>query len=81
MTDENQKMLQWGIEGEDWQKDALGRPSRTDEQRKQQEDNNWILKNKATLLQEEAPKLEGSYSDGYATTMNNLPWEFPGTRH
>ena len=76
MTDENQKMLQWGIEGEDWQKDAQGRPSRTDEQRKQQEDNNWILKNKATLLQEEAPKLEGSYSDGYATTMNNLPWEF-----
>lgn len=76
LEDENQKVLQWGFEGEDWQKDAEGRPSRTDKQRADQEDPNWILKNKAQLFQEEAPKLEGSYSDGLATSMNNLPWEY-----
>ncbi len=76
LTDENQKMLQWGVEGEDWQKDAEGRPSRTKAQRDQQADPNWQLKNKATLLQEEAPKFEGSYSDGLACSMDNLPWEY-----
>ncbi len=76
LTDENQKMLQWGVEGEDWQKDAQGRPSRTQKQRDEQADPNWQLKNKATLLQEEAPKFEGSYSDGLACSMDNLPWEY-----
>ena len=76
LTDENQKVIQWGFEGEDWQKDAQGRPSRTKEQRTQQSDPNWQLKNKATLLQEEAPKFEGSYSDGLACKMDDLPWEY-----
>lgn len=76
VKEENQKILQWGFEGEDWQKDDQGRPSRTPEQRAQQEDNNWILHNKATLWWEEAPKMEGSYSDGYACAMMNIPWEF-----
>ncbi len=73
---ENSKVLEWGIEGEDWQKDAQGRPSRTQAQRDQQSDPNWVLRNKATLLREEAPKYEGSYPDGYACSMDNLPWEF-----
>ena len=76
VKEENQKVLQWGFEGEDWQLDAQGRPSRTPEQRKNQEDPNWILHNKAQLWWEEAPKMEGSFSDGYACTMNNNPWEF-----
>lgn len=76
LTDENQKMLQWGIEGEDWQKDAQGRPSRTQAQRDQQADPNWQLKNKATLLQEEAPKFEGTFTDGLACKMDELPWEY-----
>lgn len=76
LKEENQKILQWGFEGEDWQKDAQGRPSRTQEQRDQQVDNNWILHNKAKLWFETAPKMEGSFSDGYATVMDNQPWEF-----
>lgn len=76
IKEENQKILQWGFEGEDWQLDAQGRPSRTDQQRRDQEDPNWILHNKATLWWEEAPKMEGSYSDGYACAMMNIPWEF-----
>ena len=80
LADENQKVLQWGFEGEDWQKDDQGRPSRTQAQRDQQKDNNWILKNKATLLQEEAPKKEGTYEDGLACNMDNLPWEYALTQ-
>lgn len=76
LTDENQKMLQWGVEGEDWQKDAQGRPSRTQAQRDQQADPNWQLKNKATLFQEEAPKFEGTFTDGLACKMDELPWEY-----
>ncbi len=76
IEDDNQKVLQWGFEGQDWQKDAQGRPSRTKAQRDEQSDPNWVLKNKATLLQEEAPKKEGSYADGLACQMNNLPWEY-----
>ena len=76
IKEENQKVLQWGIEGEDWQKDDQGRPYRTEQQRKDQSDPNWILHNKATLWFEEAPKMEGSFSDGFATVMDNQPWEF-----
>jgi len=73
---DNQKALYWGLEGEDWQKDAEGKPYRTQAQRDQQADPNWQLKNKATLWMEEAPKLEGSHTDGYATNMDNIPWEY-----
>ena len=76
IKEENQKVIQWGFEGQDWQRDEQGRPSRTAEQRRQQEDNNWILHNKAQLWFEEAPKMEGSFSDGFACVMNNMPWEF-----
>lgn len=77
LKEENQIILQWGFEGEDWQKDAKGRPSRTPEQRKQQEDENWILHNRAQLWTEEAPKMEGTFpKSGYACQMNNLPWEY-----
>ena len=83
LKEENQKRLYWGLEGEDYLIDAdgsvtgtAGAPYRTDEQRANQKDNNWILKNKAQLFTEEAPKWEGSYPDGYSTTLANLPWEF-----
>ena len=76
IKEENQKVLYWGFEGEDWQKDAKGRPSRTQAQRDQQKDPNWIQKNRATLLIEEAPKLEGTLKSGYTRTMDDLPWEY-----
>jgi len=76
MTEENQKIMKWGFENEDWQKDGNGRPFRTPEQRKQQEDVNWVLHNRAQLWADTAPKMEGSFSDGYACDMNQMPWEF-----
>lgn len=77
LAEENQIILQWGFEGEDWQKDASGTPYRTTEQRKQQEDPDWILANKAQLWTEEAPKMEGSYpKSGWATSIGNQPEEY-----
>ncbi|MCR5187920.1 MAG: hypothetical protein K6C97_03210 [Treponema sp.] len=87
LEEENQKILYWGFEGEDYLIDTdgsvtgtVGAPYRTEEQRKQQEDNNWILKNRAQLFTEEAPKWEGSYSDGYPNSLANCPWEFALTQ-
>ena len=84
---ENSKVLEWGIEGEDYYIDtdgsktgAAGRPYRTQEQRDNQANQAWQEKNKATLLREEAPKWEGSYPDGYFTSMDALPWEFELTQ-
>lgn len=83
LEEKNQKVIQWGFEGEDYLVDAdgsvtgvKGAPYRTQKMRTDQEDPNWVLHNKATLWYEEAPKMEGSFSDGFATVMNNQPWEF-----
>ncbi|MCR4940667.1 MAG: hypothetical protein K5930_11270 [Treponemataceae bacterium] len=76
LTEENQKTLYWGFEGEDWQLDAQGRPSRTEQQRQDQKDPNWILHNRAKLWHEEAPKLEGTLASGYSRSMDDLPWEY-----
>ncbi len=85
LKEENQKRLYWGLEGTDYQIDTdgsvtgtAGCPYRTPEQRAQQKDANWILQNKAQLWTEEAPKWEGSYPDGYSTTLANIPYEFWG---
>ncbi len=76
IKEENQKILYWGFEGEDWQKDAQGRPSRTEAQRLQQKDPNWILHNRALLFTWEAPKMEGTMPSGYTNSMDDLPWEY-----
>lgn len=76
LDEETQRVLHWGIEGEDWQYDADRHPYRTQEQRDEQKDAAWILRNKADLWYQTAPKMEGSFSDGYACEMNYIPSEF-----
>lgn len=76
LSEEAQRVLGWGIEGEDWQRDANGLPYRTEKQRIDQKDATWILHNKAKLWRDTAPKFEGTYSDGYATDMNYIPSEY-----
>ncbi|MBP5329428.1 MAG: hypothetical protein J6Y75_05965 [Spirochaetaceae bacterium] len=83
IKEENQKVLYWGFEGEDYLIDADGSKTgtkgaayRTEEQRQQQKDPNWIQKNRATLWTEEAPKLEGKLASGYTRSMDDLAWEY-----
>jgi putative aldouronate transport system substrate-binding protein len=83
LEEENQKVLYWGFEGQDYLIDTDGSKTgtkgaayRTDAQRAQQKDPDWIQANRATLWTEEAPKLEGTMPSGYSRTMDDLPWEY-----
>lgn len=76
LEEENQRILQWGFEGVDYHLAADGTPYRTPEQRRNFEDETWKLKNLARLWIENAPKMEGSFSDGYATDFTQIPSEF-----
>jgi len=81
ITDEWQKIFFWGIQGEDYQLNVQGVPFRTPEQRRQQEDPSWILHNKANLWTASSPKVEGSYSDGNAVVISDIPGEYQASLH
>lgn len=76
MDEEWQKLLQWGEEGVDYMVDGDGTMYRTPEQRKEQEDPNWATANKAAAFFDSAPKIEGTYSDGNASSPGLQPGEF-----
>ncbi|MFA6936642.1 MAG: extracellular solute-binding protein [Treponema sp.] len=76
LDEETQRVFHWGIEGEDWQYNENHEPYRTEKQRMDQKDATWILRNKADLWYSTAPKMEGSFSDGYACDMNYIPSEY-----
>ncbi|MCL6459020.1 MAG: ABC transporter substrate-binding protein [Gorillibacterium sp.] len=76
MSEDWQKLMNWGVEGQDYQVDAQGIFSRTDEQRKNATDATWKLSNMADAFWQFAPKLEGSYTDGNATLPGDQPEEF-----
>jgi len=76
LSEEWQKIFQWGIKGEDYALDAKGTPFRTVEQRAQQEDETWKLKNKADLWFADAPKREGSFSDNQPCQIGDVPAEY-----
>jgi len=79
MTEEWQKIFNWGIEGEDYFVDANGRYYRTPEQREEQKDLVWRSKNKLEALYDNMPKRQGTYSDGNADGPGNQPEEFYDT--
>lgn len=76
VTEDWQKILNWGIEGQDYQVDAKGRFTRTEQQRKNAQDPTWMLANKAKGIFENAAKMEGLFSDGNACSAGDQPEEF-----
>ena len=83
IAEENQKVLYWGFEGEDYLIDTDGSKTgtkggayRTQAMRDQQKDPNYNQNHYALLWREEAPKLEGTSSTGYTRSMDDLPWEY-----
>jgi putative aldouronate transport system substrate-binding protein len=72
LAEENQRVMEWGIEGEEWQRDAKGVPYRTEQQRKNWQDQIWELHNRNVLLREIMPSWEGSWSDGYPTVLDDF---------
>lgn len=65
LSDEWQKILQWGIEGEDYYVEN-GRMLMTKEQYEIRNDANWKRANQALAIWESAPKKQGIMDDGNA---------------
>lgn len=76
ITEDWQKVLSWGIEGEDYIVNEEGRFMKTQEQRDAFTDGTWKLANKADAFFGFAPKIEGSFSDGNATDAAAQPEEY-----
>lgn len=65
LSDKWQKILQWGIEGEDYYVEN-GRMLMTKEQYAQRDDESWKRANQALTIWESAPKKQGVMDDGNA---------------
>ena len=72
LSDEWQKLLQWGIEGEDYYVEN-GRMLMTREQYEQRSDAQWKRANRALAIWESAPKKQGTMDDGNAWDPTNQP--------
>ena len=79
LSEEWQKILSWGIAGEDYQVGADGVFSRTDEQRKNYKDITWRASNRLDALLDMLPKHNGKFSDGNAYSPDDQPAEFYAT--
>lgn len=65
LSDRWQKILQWGIEGEDYYVEN-GRMLMTTEQYYNRSDDTWMMQNGAKAIWESAPKKQGTQDDGNA---------------
>ncbi|GHT97244.1 ABC transporter substrate-binding protein [Spirochaetia bacterium] len=71
MTEEAQITMEWGIEGQDWQRNSKGEPYRTAQQRTNWENQTWQEQNRALLVRDTFPSWEGSFSDGYPSVLED----------
>jgi putative aldouronate transport system substrate-binding protein len=79
LSEEWQKILSWGIAGEDYQVGADGVFTRTDQQRKNYKDITWRSHNRLDALLDMLPKHNGKFSDGNAYSPDDQPAEFYAT--
>ena len=72
LSDEWQKLLQWGVEGEDYYVEN-GRMLMTKEQNDIRSDASWKMRNQANAIWESAPKKQGTMDDGNAWNPGDQP--------
>jgi len=70
LDEEIQRTLNWGIEGKDWQYDSKKVPYRTAQQRANWQNDNWQEQNRARLMDDIFPKIQGSFKDGYPSDLS-----------
>lgn len=75
LDEELQKLMTWGIEGEDYYLDDNSRMRRTPEQKANYDNPDWKLANAGAVIRDQFPKLEGQYSDGNAVGSKEQPEE------
>ncbi len=78
LSDRWQKILQWGIEGEDYTVEN-GRMLMTREQNDNRADTAWQTKNMARAIWESAPKKQGTQDDGNAWAHSDQDEIYFGT--
>ncbi|MDR3334163.1 MAG: hypothetical protein LBT13_04650 [Treponema sp.] len=71
-----QKLMTWGIEGQDYMVDQNGRYYRTAQQRANRDDAVWRVQNLGEIFWDALPKHQGTYTDGNAFTPGNQPEEW-----
>ncbi|MCL2411924.1 MAG: hypothetical protein FWC97_09820, partial [Treponema sp.] len=82
LCEEVQKIIgHYGFYGIDYHIDEEGQPFRTQLQRDQQEDEVWILHNEARLWLHHAPKISGSFSNGWPTNIADVHGEREDAMH
>jgi putative aldouronate transport system substrate-binding protein len=69
VSEDVQRTLNWGIEGQHWQYNAQKVPYRTEAQRANWQNDNWQEQNRARLMDDVFPKIQGSFSDGYPSDL------------
>jgi putative aldouronate transport system substrate-binding protein len=77
LDEEVQRTLNWGIEGQHWQWKTEGGkkvPYRTPEQTANWLKDQWQEENRARLMEDIFPKIEGTFTDGYPS---NLQFFYP----
>lgn len=74
-----QKVLSWGIAGEDYEVGDDGMFTRTEEQRANYRDLTWRASNRLDALLDVLPKHNGQFSDGNAYSPDDQPTEFFAT--
>jgi putative aldouronate transport system substrate-binding protein len=79
MDERWQKILYWGFEGEDYLVDENGRFYRTPEQRVNYDDPAYKQANQPLEFGGYLPKMEGTFSDGNATSPGMQPEEYYAT--
>lgn len=79
LTEEWQKIISWGIEGEDYEVDAEGKFYRTEQQRTNFRDLVWRSSNRVEAIRDIFPKHQGTFSDGNAYGPDDQPAEFFAT--
>ncbi|MBP3428028.1 MAG: extracellular solute-binding protein [Clostridia bacterium] len=72
LSDKWQKLLQWGVEGEDYYVEN-GRMLMTTEQYNNRSDASWQMRNTAKAIWESAPKKQGTQDDGNAWAHSDQP--------
>jgi len=75
LREDIQKLCFWGIEGEDYYVDENGRYRRTEEQRNNFNNPDWVKAHSGINFANLFPKIEGRYSDGNAANAGIQPEE------
>ena len=73
LNEDVQRLLAWGINGEDYYIDSNGRYLLTEEQRANWDNPDWRDEYSGWRLRDQFPKIQGMYSDGNAHAYSSQP--------